>query len=99
MVLQKSLLLISETVITRLIINNGLRASNIIELTLKDVKEASAVTGYEGHRVLTNQKYKTLTLYAEKNCFKSTSWSFDILYRESLSHSCEKIVIKAIYSS
>ena len=73
MVLQKSLLLISETVITRLIINNGLRASNIIELTLKDVKEASAVTGYEGHRVLTNQKYKTLTLYAEKNCFKSTS--------------------------
>ena len=73
MVLQKSLLLISETVITRLIINNGLRASNIIELTLKDVKEASAVTGYEGHRVLTNQKYKTLTLYGEKSCFKSTS--------------------------
>ena len=62
-----------DYVITRLIINNGLRASNIIELTLKDVKEASTVTGYEGHRVLTNQKYKTLTLYAEKNCFKSTS--------------------------
>ena len=51
---------------TTLVINNGLRASYIIELTLKDVKEAVVVTGYEGHKVLTNQKYKTSTIYGEK---------------------------------
>ena len=33
--------------VTRLVINNGLRASNIIALTLKDVKEASAAKAIE----------------------------------------------------
>ena len=32
---------------TRLVINNGLRAANIIALTLKDVKEASATKAVE----------------------------------------------------
>ena len=33
--------------VTRLVINNALRASNIIALTLKDVKEASATKAIE----------------------------------------------------
>ena len=36
-----------DYLVTRLVINNGLRAANIIALTLKDVKEASATKAVE----------------------------------------------------
>ena len=52
--------------ITSLVIGNGLRASNIIELRLKDFYDAETVQGYEGHKVITNSKYKTSTIYGEK---------------------------------
>ncbi|XP_057300018.1 uncharacterized protein LOC130630515 isoform X2 [Hydractinia symbiolongicarpus] len=55
-----------DYLITNLVIGNGLRASNIIELTTKDVDNATVVEGYEGHKVLSNYKYKTSTIYGEK---------------------------------
>ena len=36
-----------DYLVTRLVINNGLRAANMIALTLKDVKEASATKAVE----------------------------------------------------
>ena len=84
-----------DYLITSLVINNGLRASNVIELTLKDVKEASVVTGYEGHRVLTNQKYKTSTIYGEKFIVASNQlYDHLMFYIENL----RPIVLKTLSS-
>ena len=55
-----------DYLISSLCINNGLRPSNIIALRLKDFKEAKDLPGYPGHKVLTNEKYKTSTIYSEK---------------------------------
>ena len=52
--------------ITVLVIGNGLRASNVIELRVRDFSENKVVPGYEGHKVLTNDVYKTSTIYGEK---------------------------------
>ena len=45
---------------------NGLRASNLIELRLQDVKEATKHPDYPGHWVIVNSTYKTSTIYGEK---------------------------------
>ena len=55
-----------DYLITTMTITNGLRASNIINLSLKDILEAKTVKGYEGHKVITNSNYKTSTIYGEK---------------------------------
>ena len=84
-----------DYLITSLVINNGLRGSNIIELTLVDVKEASAVTGYKGHRVITNQNYKTSTIYGEKFIIASNQlYDHLIFYLENL----RPIVLKTLSS-
>ena len=78
-----------------MVINNGFRGSNIIELTLKDVKEASVVMGYEGHRVITNQNYKTSTIYGEKFIVSSNQlYDHLIFYMENL----RPIVLKTLSS-
>ena len=80
---------------TTLVINNGLRASYIIELTLKDVKEGIVVTSYEGHKVLTNQKYKTSTIYGEKFIVASNQlYDHLIFYMKNL----RPIVLKTLPS-
>ena len=43
-----------DYLITSLVIGNGLRASNIIQLKLTDFDESTTVSGYEGHKVITN---------------------------------------------
>ena len=55
-----------DYLITSLVIGNGLRASNILELRIKDVDNATVAEGYEGHKIITNNKYKTSTIYGEK---------------------------------
>lgn len=52
--------------IASLVIGNGLRASNIMELTIKDITDFTIVEGYEGHKVIVNDNYKTSTIYGEK---------------------------------
>ena len=55
-----------DYLIASLVIGNGLRASNIMELRMKDFEEYKIVKGYEGHKVIINDKYKTSTIYGEK---------------------------------
>ena len=55
-----------DYLISTLVIGNGLRPSNIVNLTIQDLKEVEEVEGYKGHKVLTNSKYKTSTIYGEK---------------------------------
>lgn len=55
-----------DYLITSLVIGNGLRASNVIQLHLKDFKEYKVVKDYAGYKVITNDKYKTSTIYGEK---------------------------------
>ena len=55
-----------DHLITTLVIQNGLRPSNITDITVKDIEEATVVQGYEGHKVVTNSNYKTSTIYGEK---------------------------------
>ena len=47
-------------------IMNGLRASNLIELTLKDVENYSTNKEYPGQIIIRNDTYKTATIYGEK---------------------------------
>ena len=53
-------------IITSLCIGNGLRASNIIELRVRDFMECATAPEYPGHKVVTNSSYKTSTIYGEK---------------------------------
>ena len=55
-----------DFLMTSFVIGNGLRASNVINLSLKDIEEAKEVNGYPGHKVITNSSYKTSTIYGEK---------------------------------
>ncbi|XP_057297196.1 uncharacterized protein LOC130626107 isoform X2 [Hydractinia symbiolongicarpus] len=55
-----------DYLIASLVIGNGLRASNIMNLRLNDFENFQVVKGYEGHKVLTNDNYKTSTIYGEK---------------------------------
>ena len=45
---------------------NGLRASNLIELRLKDVENATTNKEYPGQFIIRNDTYKTATIYREK---------------------------------
>ena len=55
-----------DFLIASLCIGNGLRASNVMELRLRDFEESKTVPDYPGHRVVTNSSYKTSTIYGEK---------------------------------
>ena len=57
---------VRDYVITDLCVMNGLRASNIIELRVSDIKEAHTSDEYPGYMVFTNSLYKTSTIYGEK---------------------------------
>ena len=45
---------------------NGLRASNVLQLRLSDVTNASNNCDYPGQKVIENIKYKTSSIYGEK---------------------------------
>ena len=47
-------------------IMNGLRASNLIQLRLQDVKIAEYNPEYPRQKVIENVKYKTSIVYGEK---------------------------------
>ena len=53
-------------VITSVVIGNGLRASNVMELQLSDFKESTKFSEYPGHNIIVNDCYKTSTIYGEK---------------------------------
>lgn len=55
-----------DYLISAMVIGNGLRASNIIELTVEDLYNVSKSDEYEGHKIITNKRYKTSTIYEEK---------------------------------
>ena len=55
-----------DYLIASLVIGNGLRASNVLQLNIKDFENYSVVPGYEGHKVIINDVYKTSTIYGEK---------------------------------
>lgn len=55
-----------DYLISTICIGNGLRPSNIMNIRLCDVRQASRAEGYKGHRVLINNTYKTSTIYGEK---------------------------------
>ena len=45
---------------------NGLRASNVIELRVKDALNAVTNKEYPGQKIIENEKYKTSSIYGEK---------------------------------
>ena len=49
-----------------LCIGNGLRPSNLMNLRICDIENVSDAEGYVGHKVFTNDMYKTSTIYGEK---------------------------------
>ena len=49
-----------------MVIGNGLRSSNIIESKMRDYNKHKVVAGYKGHKVLSNDTYKTSSVYGEK---------------------------------
>ena len=55
-----------DYLITSLVIGDGLRASNVTQLRLKDFEEYKMVKDYAGHKVISNDNYKTRTIYGEK---------------------------------
>ena len=55
-----------DYLIASLVIGNGLRASNIMKLKLSELSDCKTVAGYEGHKVISNDNYKTSTIYGEK---------------------------------
>lgn len=59
-VLPKSVAIqILDYLITSLVIINGLRSSNIINLRLRDFEKCRSIEGYEGHKIVSNDHYKT----------------------------------------
>ena len=57
---------VRDYIIVNLCIMNGLRSSNIIELRVEDVMEATSAEGNPGYTSMINSKYKTSTIYGEK---------------------------------
>ena len=57
---------VRDYLITNLCIMNGLRSSNIIELRVDDILEATRSEDYPGYMVFVNSTYKTSTIYGEK---------------------------------
>lgn len=73
--------------IASLVIGNGLRSSNIIELGLNDFKHYTTAEDYPGHKIVVNDCYKTSTIYGEKFIVVPDQL-FDhyIFYAEKLRH-------------
>ena len=64
---------VRDYLIANICIMNGLQASNIRELRIQDVFDASTNLEYPGYKVFVNSTYKTSTIYREKvivNIFK-----------------------------
>ena len=57
---------VRDYLIANICIMNGLRASNIRELRIRDVFDASTNLEYPGYKVFVNSTYKTSTIYGEK---------------------------------
>ena len=57
---------VRDYLISNLCVMNGLRASNIIHLTMSDVFDAHKAEKYPGYMVFINSNYKTSTIYGEK---------------------------------
>ena len=55
-----------DYLISSLVLGSCLRAANIMELGMKDFEEHKIVKGYEGHKVIINDKYKNSTINGEK---------------------------------
>ena len=57
---------VRDYLIANICIMSGLRASNIIELRIQDVNEATTNPDYPGYNVFVNSTDKTSTIYGEK---------------------------------
>ena len=57
---------IRDYLIANLVIANGLRSSNIFNLRLRDFGEGKSIEEYPGHKIITNDIYKTSSIYGEK---------------------------------
>ena len=57
---------VRDYLIAHTCIMNGLRSSNIIELRVQDVIDATTNADYPGYNVFVNSTYKTSTIYGEK---------------------------------
>ena len=57
---------IRDYLIANLVIANGLRSSNILNLRLRDFGEGKSIEEYPGHKIITNDIYKTSSIYGEK---------------------------------
>ena len=51
---------------TVLAISNGLRPSNLMNLTIRNIRDATTDDAYPGFQIITNYEYKTSTIYGEK---------------------------------
>ena len=57
---------IRDYLIANLVIANGLRSSNILNLRLRDFEECKSIEEYPGHKIITNDFHKTSSTYGEK---------------------------------
>ena len=57
---------IRDYLIANLAIANGLRSSNILNLRLRDFELCKSIEEYPGHKIITNDIYKTPSIYCEK---------------------------------
>ena len=57
---------IRDYLIANLAIANGLRSSNILNLRLRDFELCKSIEEYAGHKIITNDIYKTSSIYCEK---------------------------------
>ena len=55
-----------DCLIAEVTMMNGLRASNVIELRVKDALNAVTNKEYPGQKIIENEKYKTSSIYGEK---------------------------------
>ena len=57
---------IRDYLIANLAIANGLRSSNILNLRLRDFELCKSIEEYPGHKIITNDIYKTPSIYCKK---------------------------------
>ena len=57
---------IRDNFIANLVIANGLRSSNILNLRIRYFEECKSIEEYPGHKIITNDIYKTSSIYGEK---------------------------------
>jgi len=55
-----------DYLITSIVIRNGLRSSNIMELRISDFVNCSTAADYPDDKIIVNDCYKTSTIYGEK---------------------------------